>query len=81
MIIKNFFFVGTIFAYGQTASGKTYTMTGVEENPGIIPIAIQDVFNHIKNVKNFKLKKKLIFFFFLDTTKRIFIESELFRNL
>ena len=28
---------GTIFAYGQTASGKTYTMMGTPEVPGIIP--------------------------------------------
>ena len=27
---------GTIFAYGPTGSGKTYTMRGDKENPGII---------------------------------------------
>eukprot|EP01087_Luapelamoeba_hula_P022744 TRINITY_DN8230_c0_g1_i2.p1 TRINITY_DN8230_c0_g1~~TRINITY_DN8230_c0_g1_i2.p1 ORF type:complete len:716 (+),score=133.91 TRINITY_DN8230_c0_g1_i2:101-2248(+) len=41
-------FNGTIFAYGQTASGKTYTMKGTRNNPGIIPLAIQDVFSYIK---------------------------------
>uniref|UniRef100_A0A8C8E6R5 Centromere protein E n=1 Tax=Otus sunia TaxID=257818 RepID=A0A8C8E6R5_9STRI len=35
---------GTIFAYGQTASGKTYTMMGNEDSVGIIPKAIQHVF-------------------------------------
>jgi len=40
---------GTIFAYGQTNSGKTYTMMGTDDNPGIIPIAIEEVFNYIKN--------------------------------
>lgn len=25
---------GTIFAYGQTSSGKTYTMLGTKQNPG-----------------------------------------------
>lgn len=39
---------GTVFAYGQTASGKTYTMTGTAEQPGIIPQAIDDVFTYIK---------------------------------
>ncbi|XP_051645572.1 centromere-associated protein E isoform X11 [Manacus candei] len=38
---------GTIFAYGQTASGKTYTMMGNEDSGGIIPKAIQHVFKII----------------------------------
>ncbi|NXG73546.1 CENPE protein, partial [Baryphthengus martii] len=38
---------GTIFAYGQTASGKTYTMMGNQESVGIIPKAIQHVFKII----------------------------------
>ncbi|KAI9357909.1 P-loop containing nucleoside triphosphate hydrolase protein, partial [Zopfochytrium polystomum] len=39
---------GTVFAYGQTASGKTYSMMGVDEQPGIIPQAIDDVFAYIR---------------------------------
>ncbi|XP_069711661.1 centromere-associated protein E isoform X2 [Phaenicophaeus curvirostris] len=38
---------GTIFAYGQTASGKTYTMMGSEDSVGIIPRAVQHVFKII----------------------------------
>ncbi len=39
---------GTVFAYGQTASGKTYTMKGLgRRNPGLIPLAVQDVFSYI----------------------------------
>jgi kinesin family member 5 len=41
---------GTIFAYGQTSSGKTHTMEGIldaEESQGIIPRIVQDIFNHI----------------------------------
>ncbi|GMT19230.1 hypothetical protein PFISCL1PPCAC_10527 [Pristionchus fissidentatus] len=41
---------GTVFAYGQTSSGKTHTMEGVFGDPqlqGIIPRIVQDVFNHI----------------------------------
>ncbi|XP_042667809.1 centromere-associated protein E [Centrocercus urophasianus] len=38
---------GTIFAYGQTASGKTYTMMGNKDSLGIIPKAIQHVFKII----------------------------------
>ncbi|CAH0629062.1 unnamed protein product [Chrysodeixis includens] len=43
-------FNGTIFAYGQTSSGKTYTMTGTECSPGIIPLAVLNLFEFIKNV-------------------------------
>ncbi|KAM6270189.1 centromere-associated protein E [Porphyrio hochstetteri] len=38
---------GTIFAYGQTASGKTYTMMGNKDSVGIIPKAIQHIFKII----------------------------------
>lgn len=41
---------GTIFAYGQTSSGKTHTMEGVignEKLQGIIPRIVQDIFTHI----------------------------------
>jgi hypothetical protein len=38
-------FNGTVFAYGQTASGKTYTMAGDQSNLGIIPLAIYYMFS------------------------------------
>ncbi|KAJ3044264.1 hypothetical protein HDV00_002584 [Rhizophlyctis rosea] len=38
----------TVFAYGQTASGKTYSMIGVDEQPGVIPQAVDDIFNYIR---------------------------------
>ncbi len=40
----------TIFAYGQTSSGKTYTMNGSPNDPGIIKNAIQHIFDYIENV-------------------------------
>ncbi|XP_047023734.1 kinesin-related protein 4-like isoform X1 [Helicoverpa zea] len=43
-------FNGTIFAYGQTSSGKTYTMTGTDSSPGIIPLAVINLFEIIKNI-------------------------------
>ena len=42
---------GTIFAYGQTGCGKTFTMMGVVDNPelkGIIPNAFSHIFGFIK---------------------------------
>jgi hypothetical protein len=44
-------FNGTIFAYGQTGTGKTYTMGILEtvnnERAGIIPRALSQIFEHI----------------------------------
>ncbi|NP_999777.1 kinesin-II 85 kDa subunit [Strongylocentrotus purpuratus] len=41
---------GTIFAYGQTGTGKTFTMEGVRSQPelrGIIPNSFAHIFGHI----------------------------------
>ncbi|PKA64190.1 Kinesin-like protein NACK1 [Apostasia shenzhenica] len=43
---------GTVFAYGVTSSGKTHTMHGDQSSPGIIPLAIKDVFSIIQDVIN-----------------------------
>ncbi|XP_071954651.1 kinesin-II 95 kDa subunit-like [Antedon mediterranea] len=43
-------FNGTIFAYGQTGTGKTYTMEGVRgdvEKRGVIPNSFDHIFTHI----------------------------------
>ncbi|XP_035723714.1 kinesin-related protein 4-like [Vespa mandarinia] len=42
-------FNGTIFAYGQTSSGKTFTMMGDLNEPGIITLAIEHMFDAIAN--------------------------------
>ncbi|TXT13257.1 hypothetical protein VHUM_00624 [Vanrija humicola] len=42
-------FNAVIFAYGQTASGKTHTLTGQPDAPGIIPLAISDLFGQIRS--------------------------------
>jgi kinesin family protein 5 len=50
---------GTVFAYGQTSSGKTHTMEGVIGDPekqGIIPRIINDIFNHIYNMDDTNLE-------------------------
>ncbi|XP_051785600.1 centromere-associated protein E [Erpetoichthys calabaricus] len=38
---------GTVFAYGQTSSGKTFTMMGDDASYGIIQLAINDIFKCI----------------------------------
>ncbi|KAI0771434.1 kinesin motor domain-containing protein [Irpex lacteus] len=41
-------FNAVVFAYGPTASGKTFTLSGDDEQPGIIPRAMKDIFVYIK---------------------------------
>ncbi|EUB62238.1 Kinesin heavy chain [Echinococcus granulosus] len=57
---------GTIFAYGQTASGKTYTMEGVlgdSDLQGIIPRIVHDIFNHIYHMdENLEFHIKVSYF-------------------
>jgi centromeric protein E len=43
---------GTVFAYGQTSSGKTHTMRGTPSEPGIIPLAVNEIFDHIANTQD-----------------------------
>ncbi|KAH8298000.1 hypothetical protein KR018_004241 [Drosophila ironensis] len=42
---------GTIFTYGQSASGKTFTMMGDAHNPGILPLAVKELFKGLNNVE------------------------------
>ncbi|XP_064634022.1 kinesin-II 95 kDa subunit-like [Lineus longissimus] len=48
-------FNGTIFAYGQTGTGKTFTMQGVKNDPemrGVIPNSFEHIFQHIARTEN-----------------------------
>ena len=47
----------TIFAYGQTGTGKTHIMEGFTFNSndnerGLVPRVIEDIFSHIENISN-----------------------------
>ncbi|KAM3681288.1 kinesin-1 heavy chain isoform 1-T1 [Ammospiza maritima maritima] len=57
---------GTIFAYGQTSSGKTHTMEGKLHDPdgmGIIPRIVQDIFNYIYSMdENLEFHIKVSYF-------------------
>ncbi|KAK1140626.1 Kinesin-like protein kip2 [Aspergillus melleus] len=39
---------GTVFAYGMTGTGKTFSMQGIATSPGVIPLAITDIFSFIR---------------------------------
>nr|XP_057916895.1 kinesin-1 heavy chain-like [Doryrhamphus excisus] len=57
---------GTIFAYGQTSSGKTHTMEGKLHDPdmmGIIPRIVEDIFNYIYSMdENLEFHIKVSYF-------------------
>ncbi|XP_041099817.1 kinesin-1 heavy chain isoform X1 [Polyodon spathula] len=57
---------GTIFAYGQTSSGKTHTMEGLlhdSDGMGIIPRIVQDIFNYIYSMdENLEFHIKVSYF-------------------
>ncbi|KAL3241326.1 tubulin-dependent ATPase KIP3 [Nakaseomyces bracarensis] len=51
-------FNSTVFAYGATGCGKTYTVSGTPENPGIIFQAMEELFQKmedLKDIKNFQI--------------------------
>lgn len=41
----------SVLAYGQTSTGKTFTMTGTPNHPGLIPMSIQECFKYLKHRK------------------------------
>ena len=58
-IIKDLFTYkrsGIIFVYGVTNSGKTYTVNGDMENPGILPSSLYLIYQAVKNFKRKKLE-------------------------
>lgn len=45
---------GLLFTYGVTSSGKTYTMTGDQENRGVMPRCLESLF---KTISSYQAKK------------------------
>uniref|UniRef100_A0A915JI18 Kinesin-like protein n=1 Tax=Romanomermis culicivorax TaxID=13658 RepID=A0A915JI18_ROMCU len=46
----------TVFAYGATGAGKTFTMVGTEKNPGIMVRALDDLFSMIQTFNKSELR-------------------------
>ena len=48
----------TVFAYGATGAGKTYTMLGTEINPGIMGLTLGELFSKVNSFhdRDYKLK-------------------------
>lgn len=40
---------GTVFAYGMTGSGKTFSMRGDDSDPGFVKLSIDELFHHVES--------------------------------
>ncbi|XP_034428763.1 kinesin-1 heavy chain-like [Hippoglossus hippoglossus] len=73
---------GTIFAYGQTSSGKTHTMEGRlhdQDMMGVIPRIVHDIFNYIYSMdQNLEFHIKVSYFeVYLDKIKDLLDASKI----
>ncbi|NXN99980.1 KI18A protein, partial [Rhinopomastus cyanomelas] len=56
--IIDFFLKGyncTVFAYGATGAGKTHTMLGSPENPGVTYLTMMELYNCMEQIKDDKI--------------------------
>lgn len=60
----------TLFAYGMTGSGKTYSMRGENHDPGFVRLAIDDIFDKIQ-AEQFTKKHTLTVSYFEIYNERI----------
>lgn len=44
-----------MFAYGATGAGKTHTMLGNSENPGVMYLTMKELFNRMDLIKEEKV--------------------------
>ncbi|KAA8541281.1 hypothetical protein F0562_025244 [Nyssa sinensis] len=65
----------TIFAYGQTSSGKTYTMRGITEK------AVNDIYNHIMSTSERDFRIRISGLEIYNENVRDLLNSESGRNL
>ena len=56
---------GLVFTYGMTNAGKTYTVIGTPECPGILPLALKNLLEYDQSMK-IKGKKNNNFYFYCN---------------
>ena len=54
-------FNATVFSYGATGAGKTYTMIGDTNKPGIMVLTLKDLFERIQHIRNAEYEYKVLF--------------------
>lgn len=63
---------GTCFVYGQTSSGKTYTMFGSEDKLGITHLALNEIFDAVQQYEQEDLIAKVFLSFYQIYTENIY---------
>ena len=51
---NNVFHFMTVFAYGATGAGKTFTMLGRADQPGVMFLTMMDLYSRIESMKEIK---------------------------
>ncbi len=59
----------TVLAYGQTSTGKTHTMTGKRDDPGLIPLCVKDCFRYVQENDSNEAREYLFRFSYLEIYK------------
>eukprot|EP00531_Pseudo-nitzschia_arenysensis_P006661 CAMPEP_0116154598 /NCGR_PEP_ID=MMETSP0329-20121206/21866_1 /TAXON_ID=697910 /ORGANISM="Pseudo-nitzschia arenysensis, Strain B593" /LENGTH=785 /DNA_ID=CAMNT_0003651589 /DNA_START=35 /DNA_END=2392 /DNA_ORIENTATION=- len=59
----------TVLAYGQTSTGKTHTMTGRRDDPGLIPLCVKDCFRYVRENDSKEPREYLFRFSYLEIYK------------
>lgn len=59
----------TVLAYGQTSTGKTHTMTGKRDDPGLIPLCVKDCFKYVQDNESNESREYLFRFSYLEIYK------------
>ena len=59
----------TVLAYGQTSTGKTHTMTGKRDEPGLIPLCVRDCFKYVREDTADEPREYLFRFSYLEIYK------------
>ncbi|XP_056635614.1 kinesin-like protein subito [Diorhabda sublineata] len=70
----------TLFTYGASGSGKTYTIVGTPEEPGLIPRALEYVFKSLPKVSIEPEIKPLPNGTTQNITKDMMVENEKYKN-
>lgn len=72
----------TIFAYGPTGSGKTFTMQGNNNCPGLIPLSIYKIFEKINELSHRKYSIKISYLeIYNEVLKDLLNPSDLFLDI
>ena len=69
-----------VFSYGITGAGKTYTMLGNDENPGIIVWILKELYKKISECKNRENLIKLWYLEIFNKNIRDFISNKNEKN-